>query len=344
MSASPEQSPAAPATEVGTAVSYVMPVLNEERYLRGAVVAVAAQEQPGPFELILALGSSSDSTDTIAAQLKAEYPWVRTVPNKAGSIPSGLNAAIAASRYDIIVRVDAHSDLRPGYTKRAVADLVAHDADVVGGIMDAQGRSTVQKAVAWAYKSKFGIGGTVYHTGGEAGPAQSAYLGVYRKERLLAVGGYDADVHRGEDWDLCQRIIADGGKVWFDPELSVTYWPRESLDKLGKQFFSTGVWRGAITKRHPKTTGPRYFVPPAAVLAIGGGLLLGLSGKRSGWLVPLAYAAGVGTVAARAEDLTPQERAALAAVLPTMHLSWGAGFIKGILAGAEGTTDTSRVG
>jgi len=32
------------------------------------------------------------------------------------------------------------------------------------------------------------------------------------------------------------------------------------------------------------------------------------------------------------------------AVLPTMHLSWGTGFIGGVLRGAHDTVDTSRLG
>lgn len=332
--------PQDPGSPVG--VSYVMPVLNEEGYVRDAVAAITTQDYPGPMEVILALGASTDATDAIVAEMAAADPRLRTVRNAGGSIPSGLNAAIAEARFPVVVRVDAHSDLAPGYTAAGVADLFDKGVDVVGGVMHAQGRTSVQRAIAWAYRSRFGIGGPVYHVGGEEGPAESAYLGIYRKEWLDRVGGYDEGVGRGEDWDLCQRIIAAGGKVWFDPALRVTYWPRSSVEHLARQFYSTGVWRGEITRRNPQIASPRYFVPPLTVAGIAAGTALGMAGRRWGWLAPAGYATFVAGLAASARDLDPRSRASLMAVIPTMHLCWGAGFLKGAALGAAGTQDTSR--
>ncbi len=80
------------------AVSVIMPVLNEERHLRGAVQAILAQEYAGEMEVVIALGPSTDRTDEIAAELVAEDPRVHTVPNPTGRTPAALNAAIKASR------------------------------------------------------------------------------------------------------------------------------------------------------------------------------------------------------------------------------------------------------
>lgn len=54
------------------AVSVIMPVLNEERHLRGAVQAILAQEYAGEMEVVIAIGPSSDRTDEIAAELVRE--------------------------------------------------------------------------------------------------------------------------------------------------------------------------------------------------------------------------------------------------------------------------------
>lgn len=49
-------------------VSVIMPILNEERHLRDAVAMILAQDYPGPLEVVLALGPSTDRTDEVAAE------------------------------------------------------------------------------------------------------------------------------------------------------------------------------------------------------------------------------------------------------------------------------------
>jgi succinoglycan biosynthesis protein ExoA len=94
-----------PTTPVG--VSYVMPVLNEAGYLEAAVASIVAQDHPGEFEIVLAVGPSTDGTADIVARLVAADDRIRIVDNPDMDIPIGLNLAIAASRHPIIIRVDA---------------------------------------------------------------------------------------------------------------------------------------------------------------------------------------------------------------------------------------------
>ncbi len=245
------------------AVSYIMPVLNEADYLEDAVRAVLAQEYAGDVELVLALGVSKDETSAVAARLAADDARIVLVNNPVSHIPNGLNAAIQASRHPVIIRVDAHAELSPGYTARAVETLRRTGAGNVGGRMWAAGRTPVQSAIARGYNSPFGLGGGVYHHGDEEGPADSAYLGVFRREVLEAVGGVDTELKRAEDWELNQRIRGAGYVVWFDPALVVTYRPRASFDALRRQMYSTGVWRGHLVRRE-KRTPLRYLPPPIA--------------------------------------------------------------------------------
>src|SRR5919198_1495580 len=167
------------------AVSVVMPVLNEARHLRSAVEHVLGQDYPGEFELVIALGPSRDGTDAIAAELVAADPRVRSVPNPTGRTPSALNAAIAAARHEIVVRVDGHGILPPDYVRTAVEVLGETGADNVGGIMKAEGTTDFERAVACAMTSPIGVGSARFHTGGEAGPADTVYLGVFRRKTLL---------------------------------------------------------------------------------------------------------------------------------------------------------------
>lgn len=324
-------------------VTVVMPVLNEETHLKGAVESILKQNYQGTLELILALGPSRDATNKIAAELAKSDPRIILLDNPRGLTTVGLNAAIKKAKHDYVIRIDAHSEPEANYIQQGISELLAQDADLIGGIMDAKGRSAFQRAVAWAYTSPFGLGSASYHVGGEAGEAESAYLGIFRKSALTRVGGYDEAIIRGEDWDLAQRIKATGGLVWFSPELRVTYWPRGRFERLAKQFYSTGVWRGDLTRRDLKRASRRYFAPPLLVLAILVGLLLLVFGNLIG-IMPLAgYMFAIVSLSIASSGLKLKDRFALMIVLPTMHLGWGLGFIRGYLLGAGSTIDKSRM-
>ncbi|MEO0061095.1 MAG: hypothetical protein RL343_713, partial [Actinomycetota bacterium] len=233
-----------PAAKSAPAISVIIPVLNEQNHLGAAVKSVLGQKYAGDIEVLLALGPSRDNTNQVAAELAAADKHIRLIDNPRGLTTVGLNEAVRQSKHSIIVRIDAHSEPASGYLQNGVRVLLERKADLVGGIMDAKGTSAFQKAVAWAYTSRFGIGGAKFHVGGDEGEAESAYLGIFQKSALERVGGYDESIVRGEDWDLAQRIKKTGGLVWFSPELKVTYWPRGTWSKLAKQFLSTGIWRG----------------------------------------------------------------------------------------------------
>jgi len=345
----------APQADSLPGVSYVMPVLNEADYVEGAVRTILSQEYAGEQQLILALGPSSDGTTEIVEKLAQLDPRVTYVMNPDTHIPVGLNLAVRASKHPIIVRVDAHSELAPGYTTRAVETLQRTGAANVGGIMKGRGRTPFQAAVARAYNSKFGLGGATYHGGSDEGAAESAYLGVFQRNVLADVGLYDESLRRGEDWELNLRIRAAGHVVWFDPKLKVTYWPRENWRKLTRQFWTTGVWRGELVRRYPGKNPWRFFVPPLLVVAVALSVVIAvlqLTGVLSGIPSVVASVVHLGIALYIAVLLwvsfvhdrgpTVRDRILFALVLPSMHLSWGTGFIRGILTGGRDIMDTSR--
>lgn len=308
-------------------MSVVVPVLNEERHLHESVTRILAQGYPGQLEVVLALGPSTDRTDEVAAALAAADPRVRTVPNPTGRTPNALNAAIAASRHPIVVRVDGHGLLNPGYIATAVRLLEQTGAANVGGVMAAEGTTDFTRAVATAMRSIFGVGGARFHTGGEPGPADTVYLGVFRREVLDHLGGYDESFLRAQDWELNHRIRSAGHTVWFTPDLQVTYRPRSSLKALARQYFHYGRWRRVVMRQHPETVSLRYLTPPAVVLACAAGTVGALV---SPWalIVPGGYLLGVlGATALTAKGLSLRSVASLPVVYATMHVSWGIGFL-----------------
>ncbi|WP_089302108.1 glycosyltransferase family 2 protein [Haloechinothrix alba] len=328
MEATPAPSPS-PQPDAGLpGISVIMPVLNEERHLKAAVTAVLEQDYPGPVEVIVALGPSSDGTDRITAELTAADPRVRTVRNPEGTTPRGLNRALKETSYDIVVRVDGHAVLPSGYLSTAARVLEETGADNVGGIMAAEGTTPVEKAVACAMNSWLGVGGARFHLGGTPGPAETVYLGSFRRSALDRVGGFDEDLARAQDWELNLRIRRSGGTVWFTPDMRVSYRPRGDIRGLAKQFFRTGQWRRAVVRRHAKTLSLRYLAPPLALAGIAGGLVTGAAGFVPAFALPGGYAVLIvagSVVTGRGES--PGTRALLPLVYAVMHTAWGAGFI-----------------
>ena len=117
-------------------------------------------------------------------------------------------------------------------------------------------------------RSRVGIGGPAYHGGGQEGPAESAYLGIYRR----GVAGPGGRVRRGgppgRGLGLCQRIRRAGYRVWFDPSLSVTYWPRESWRHWPASSSPPGC--GAATSPGWTATTRRCATTPHPLLAVVG--------------------------------------------------------------------------
>jgi glycosyltransferase involved in cell wall biosynthesis len=318
-------------------VAVVMPVLNEENYLAASVLAILSQDYPGQVQVVLALGPSTDKTDEVAERICAGDARVSSVPNPTGRTPEGLNAALAVTTQEIVVRVDAHSELSDGYIRTAVETLQRTGADNVGGIMGARGVTSFEKAVAAAMTSPLGVGSASFHTGGSEGPTETVYLGVFKRSALERVGGYDPAFARAQDWEMNHRIRETGGTVWFNPDLFVTYRPRASVRKLAKQYFEYGSWRHEVMRRHPETrtrkSALRYYAPPLAVLLIVLGKMIGTIGFVMGNSLVWGYVLPIGyVVLTLVSSLTLVRRARSGAlwlpiVLATMQLSWGFGFL-----------------
>ena len=306
-------------------VSVILPVLNEERDLENAVQAILAQDFSGEFEVILAIGPSTDRTFEIASKIAEVDARIKIIENPSGRTAAGLNLAIKSSRNPIIVRVDGHASIPSNYISTAVALLTSTGAVNVGGIMAAEGVTPFEKAVAAAMRSPLGVGAAKFHTGGGAGYVDTVYLGVFKRDELLAAGGFDERFTRAQDWELNYRLRAAGGKIYFDPRLTVTYRPRRSITALAKQYFEYGRWRRVVARTHKGTINYRYLAPPVTVV---GNILSIIGSLFVPWLIlPFAIYITFLAIAALVVGKSLKQIIYLPIVLFTMQMSWGVGFI-----------------
>jgi len=196
----------------------------------------------------------------------------------------------------------------------------------VGGLMGAVGKTKFEKSVARAMRSPLGVGAAKFHTGGGSGEVDTVYLGCFVRDALLEIGGFDERFIRAQDWELNFRLRSRGGKIYFDPRLEVTYRPRPNLSALAKQYFEYGRWRRVVARKHAGTINYRYLAPPLALL---GSLFSVISGLLiSPYLfLPAGVYLGFTLIAGILLGKDVIEKITMPAVLFTMQMAWGAGFI-----------------
>ena len=308
------------------AISVILPVLNEESHLEGAVLSVLSQDYRGPLEVILALGPSRDRTNEIATKLASQDNRVKLLDSPTGKTAAGLNLALAVSKSPVVVRVDGHAQIPNNYISLIVEILNKTGAVNVGGVMAAVGTTAFERAVAGAMRSPLGVGASRFHTGGEAGEVDTVYLGAFRREALIAIGGFDERFTRAQDWELNFRLRENGGVIYFDPRLHVTYRPRSSVGALAKQNFEYGRWRRVVSRRHSGTINYRYLAPPFALLGFSTSVVLGVLLSSIFFFPALVYLLFV-VLASLKISTSVGEYLLLLVVIPTMHFAWGAGFI-----------------
>ena len=307
-------------------VSVILPILNEERDLNQCITAILQQDYPADIEIILALGPSIDKTTIIAEKLSAADKRIKLVNNPSGQTATGLNLAIKMSSYEILCRIDGHSEISSTYIKTAVEIMNNQGAVNVGGLMFADSNKGLQRTIAQAMRSKLGVGSSKFHTGGSAGESETVYLGTFKKSAVIAAGGFDERYIRAQDWELNHRLRKNGGLIWFDPRLVVTYRPRNTFRKLAKQYFQYGRWRRVITRQHQNTVNFRYLAPPIAVLVILLSIIFAVL-INPVFITPIFIYFASLVIGGTFIGKKIADKLLMPLVLATMHISWGIGFI-----------------
>jgi succinoglycan biosynthesis protein ExoA len=335
--------------ELTSVLSIIMAVRNERRHIGAAIDAALAQDVDVPFEIIVADGMSDDGTRGIVARRARLDPRVHLIDNADRRTPAGLNAALALAEGRYFIRLDGHTIAPPDYASRLLAHLKAGECDAIGGIKRAVGTGAFGKAVAAAHGSRFGVANARHHYSSRAGPIDHIPHGGYDIEIARAIGGFADDLLRNQDYDFDHRFADAGGRIWFDPNVSLEWHVRETPLALASQYTQYGYWKFIVLRRHPESLNARWLVPPALV-----GTLLtsaALSRWRPARIMLLGAVSAYGGVLIPGATLirrrgVESSAAHIAAALATMHLSWGAGFLASALqprrwrsAGSASTED-----
>jgi succinoglycan biosynthesis protein ExoA len=318
-------------------VSIILPIRNESAFIARSLQAVFTQDYPRDrYEVIVADGMSSDDTRKIVESFGSRTCDLRLIDNPGRIVPTGLNAAIAQARGEIIARVDGHCEIAPDYIRNCVEHLQSDCVDGVGGPLDTIGETLTAQAIATAMSSTFGVGDSAFRTmNSKTMLTDTVAFPAYTRAAVERAGPFDEEMVRNQDDEYNYRLRKIGAKILLASNVRSKYYSRSSLRSLWRQYFQYGYWKVRVMQKHPRQMSPRQFVPflfvvsllaSAALcpffitgrmllLLVGGSYLIAnlvasiLIARRKGWrlvpLLPIAFA--------------------------ILHLSFGVGFMVGLI-------------
>jgi succinoglycan biosynthesis protein ExoA len=322
--------------EPSVGVSVLVPVLDEQDAIEASVAAMLAQDTEHTIELLMIDGRSSDDTVAILRRLQADDPRIRILDNPRRTTAHALNVGLRAARGRFVARMDAHTTYPPGYLRHGIARLAAGDVAWVTGPQIPTGDGYWSGIVAIALGGQLGRGASDKWAADDAdAPAEewdlttSVFTGVWERETLDALGGWDGAWPVNQDSEMAARVLAQGGRIVCRREMGAAYVPRNGLRRLARQYRRYGSYRARTFVRHPSSCGPARLAASGLPLALLAALLPGPRGRLARRLTA-AYLAAVVAQVLRARP-APADALPLGLVLVTMHVSWGAGFLQSVV-------------
>ena len=318
-------------------VSVIIPVRNERHFIARTLECILRQDYPADrYEVIVADGMSGDGTREIIEAFAVRDDRVRLVDNATQVTPTGLNAAIAASRGEILCRIDGHCEVADDFITQNVRLLAEHpEAWIVGGPIVHDGTGLRGKAAAIAMSHPLGVGAARHRFPGFEGYADTVQFPAFRRWVFDRIGLFDESLVRTEDDELHYRVTQAGGRIFVSPRVRYVYYVRDQLGKLFRQYFQYSFWRIPVVRKHGKPTTIRqtipvlFFMTMAVLAAIG----LWLQQPLIALALPAVYAAAMLLLGL---SVVPRAGIRVAGLVPvavvTMHAAYALGMAYGFSA------------
>lgn len=343
-------------------VTVLVPCRNEARFIEGCLKSVLNNGYPADrLALLVVDGMSEDGTREVLDGYARTYPCLRVMDNPGRTTPKALNLGLREAQGEVVLRVDAHARLDPGYIRRCVEALREYSADVVCGVMRTVpgAASRVGEAIAAALRHPFGVGNSYFriHVSHPTW-VDTVFCGCYRREvfdrvpapRIAAgrsqgpaasipadrQGPFNAALTRGQDMDFSLRLRKVGGRMLLVPDIKCDYYARSTLRSFWRHNWNNGVWAilpfaysdgMPISLRHLI---PLFFVaavPTTAAAGIAVRPFLWLSGAILGAYCMVSAAA---SLHAAWIEKSFARLVMMPFVFATLHLSYGLGSLWGL--------------
>ncbi|PRY20642.1 cellulose synthase/poly-beta-1,6-N-acetylglucosamine synthase-like glycosyltransferase [Aliiruegeria haliotis] len=313
-------------------VTVIIPAHNEEYVIGRTIEAIdrAGSQYPDDLQIIVANNNSTDRTRQLAVAALVRCRFVRgsvidvVEPGKSAA----LNAALAATATEFVIRIDADTQVDETAIRRSMAYFATSRVGVVGGMPDVSGNSFFDRARAVEVLVKHGFYSVALSAVG-AVVGVPGMFSAYRTEVVRRLGGFVGGMN-GEDTDMSLRIGEMGYTLIVDPEIGyVSEVPqshrhmREQRMRWFRSIYHVSSRNRSIFRARSSLVRGKIVLP----------YMLLNSGRRA-MMIPLFLFGGLSLLAGSFTVSIPTVQSVLAVAL-------GAPFLMAVLsAGLAGRADT----
>ncbi|MGD2045625.1 MAG: glycosyltransferase [Gemmatimonadota bacterium] len=231
-------------------VSVLVPAYNEGELMDRAIASLMELDYP-EYEVVVIDDGSTDDTLERAARWEGRHGPVdvRVITKRNGGKAAALNAGIAASKHPFLLCMDADSYLDRKTLVRAIQHFADPSVGAVAGNVKVENRGKlITRLQALEYIEGLNMPrraqGFVAAVNIVPGP-----VGMFRRETLEEVGGYETDTF-AEDADLTLKLMAAGWRVVYeDAAIAWSEAPERWIDLVQQRYRWTRGILQAIRKR-----------------------------------------------------------------------------------------------
>lgn len=231
-------------------VSIVIPAYNEGEVIEGAIQSLLLMDYP-TFEVLVVDDGSTDNTPEVVRRWEGRGGGVdvRLVSKRNGGKAAALNSGISQARYPFVLCMDADSWMDPGTLRAAMERFEDPTVGAVAGnVKVANRKGMLPRLQALEYIEGLNMPrraqGFIAAVNVVPGP-----IGIFRREALEEVGGYDTDTF-AEDADLTLKLLTSGWKILYeDQAITWTDAPDNALDLIQQRYRWTRGILQALRKR-----------------------------------------------------------------------------------------------
>jgi len=307
-------------------ITVLCPTYNEAEYIE-KLLKFFINSSPSGKELLLIDGGSTDGTKRIINEWTNKYSNIHLLENENKYVSFALNIGIKNSNGDPIIRLDAHSEYAQDYFEQIIKTFNETGADIVGGPMNAVGKTNFQIAVAQATSTVFGVGDSKIHKEKYKGESDHVYLGAWKRKLFDEIGFFDERLKRNQDDEFHYRARSLGKEIYLNPEIKSYYYPRSSLFKLIKQYIQYGLFKPVVLRKIKSEIKLRHLIPALFSIYI---LSLPLAFFSLFYLLPLFVYIFMDIYFSIRTKSNIKIVINSLIVYPVLHLSYGFGFLIGL--------------
>nr|WP_237536847.1 glycosyltransferase [Streptomyces sp. SID5785] len=251
-------------------VTVLVPAYNEEQVVARCVRALRAVDYP-ELEILVLNDGSKDGTVAAARAAAGDDPRVCVVDDGVNvGKADRLNDGMRRARHALVLVTDADTHLHPDAVQHLVARILRSPryAAVAGSPRVTNRGSVLATMQMLETASLIGLMRRTHALAGRVGTV-AGVLGLFRRDAVLEVGGYDPTMAT-EDIELTWRLLEAGHLTGFAPHALVGMQVPHTLRGIWAQRTRWARGQGEVLRTHGRTVArPRHRAMwPIAVEAL----------------------------------------------------------------------------